>query len=165
MLCSGVWIWLHNIMFHCSTVYRLNEHLRISIPFWISAWIHPSGFPLQQGDSGNSVYVLLHHLPPDSHGKRSHYLCCVLGPASPHPHVHPAGEFCIPGDLVCQLHCSKHADQLPLREQGHLFHWLLPSVIFFLFHGLHWVLLSLSNVIWSILCHLPSSALCHNYDW
>ena len=52
---------------------------------------------------------------PDSHGKWSYYWCCVLGPASPHPHVDPAGEFCIPGDLVCQSHCCKHTDQLPFR--------------------------------------------------
>lgn len=122
---------------HCSTAYRINECLHCGILFWVSERIHPSGFPLQQGNSVRPVCILLHHLPFDCRGKRNHYLCCVLGPASAHPHVHPVGEFCIPGDLVCQLHSSKHTGQLPLRDQSYLFHWMLPPVVFFLFHGIH----------------------------
>lgn len=63
---------------------------------------------------------ILHHLHLGVVGQQCYYLCCVVGPATPHPHVYLIGQPLFPGDLLHQFQCAQHVIQLPIQDQDHL---------------------------------------------
>ena len=168
---ASIHIWVltclynYSIMSWCFHSLQTHENLQHPQHLQHHHWLHPPGLPLPQGGADSPLCALLCCLPPDPHGQRFYHLCCVLGSETPHPHVHPARQLLLPGDLVCHLHCPQHVGQLPLWQQAHLLLWVPSPVLLFLLLGFYRMLFLGCYGIWSIPCHLLASTLPHPHDW
>ena len=78
-------------------------------------------------------------------GEWDYCLHSEMGQAASHTHVHLLGKLCLPRDLVHLLHCPKYAGQHPFRDQDHLLHWVLPSILLLFLTGYNGVFLLISH--------------------
>ena len=154
------------VIIHCSVNFSFSNSFEI--PEHNNAfcdWVCPSGFPWWKGDADVLLLINPGGLSPDAAGEWGCCLCSEMGQAASHAHVHLLGKLCLPRDLVCFLHCPKHADQHPLWHQDHLLHWLLHPILFLFFTWYNGVFLPISYGLWSVPGHLLPTALPLHHDW
>lgn len=104
----------------------------------------PPGFPWSKRDAELFLLILPGDLSPHPAGEWDYCLHSEMGQAASHTHVHLLGKLCLPRDLVHLLHCPKYAGQHPFRDQDHLLHWVLPSILLLFLTGYNGVFLLIS---------------------
>lgn len=83
-----------------SHVFQINEYVQQgSHPLCYP--LYPPGLFLKPRNAAPLLRALLSSLYPDPDGEHSHCLCCAVGSAPSHPHVHLLGEFLFPGNMLC----------------------------------------------------------------
>ena len=94
--------------------YWPNEHLWARFPLCFCKRIYSPRFFLWVEDSEPPLLTLPYNIRSDFNREWGHYLCFMVWPATPHPHVHIPGEFLLPRDLVCLFYSPQDVGQLPL---------------------------------------------------